>query len=587
MRPVLRALARQFDPLSDAALLERYARDRDPAAFEVLVWRHGPVVLGVCRRHLRDAHAAEDALQATFLILARQAAGVRGDTLPGFLHRVARRVAVRAAAKTRRRRETPLDAEPAARPSPDSELASVLDAEIDRLPDRLRQVVVLCYLDGRSTADAAARLGVPRGTVLSRLATARAKLAGRLTRRGVTPPAVGLTTILTAEAVSACVRLCEPGGLCARTGAASILANEVLAMSVRKTVLAVAAGLVLAGGAGTGVGVLTAQSGGPPAAGKVGSPAARPVAQKDAGKDTADDRIVRLRRAEGEVRTRIVVVMARERDINRQVGSQVDVAALQNRLAALDVEILAAEDTVADKRAKFDEAVKAAAGADTEPLYEDEIKRLLANDPVLQGLQARKQQLSATGRVGPRRAEPKKSDADKAKDEAEAKLRPKEQADEIAKEIETRSAQLRPEVEKKARADLVQSHKDWVSQQTAGVDTAAAHLKRLEAGRKKLVDRIDDQRRLSDERRLAEDEARVYRELLQAVVRQRAQAELGIEVPAAAQSAASASDDRFDQLARQLAELRHATVTADGTSRIDLLDRKLDELRQAVQSIKR
>ena len=105
----------------------------------------------------------------------------------------------------------------------------MLDAEIDRLPDRLRQVVVLCYLDGTSTEAAAARLNVPRGTVLSRLHTARAKLRDRLTRRGVTPPAVGLTLVLTAEQVAGGVRAAG-GGI----GAATILANEVLTMSVRK-----------------------------------------------------------------------------------------------------------------------------------------------------------------------------------------------------------------------------------------------------------------------------------------------------------------------------------------------------------------
>ena len=274
MRHLLRALAARHDPLSDVALLGRFARDRDPAAFEVLVWRHGGMVLGVCRRHLRDAHLAEDAFQATFLVLARQAATVRGDTLAGFLHRVARRTAVRAAVRATRRRETPLAAEPAANPLPDAELAAVLDAEIDRLPDRLRQVVVLCYLDGRSTEDAAARLGVPRGTVLSRLHTARAKLAARLTRRGVTPPAVGLTAVLTAETVAGGVAVC--GGT---NGAAFHLANEVLAMTTRKTVLAAAVGLVLAGGAGTGVGVLSAQSGGPPAGKEAASVTAADTSQ--------------------------------------------------------------------------------------------------------------------------------------------------------------------------------------------------------------------------------------------------------------------------------------------------------------------
>ncbi len=233
------------------------------------MWRHGGLVLGVCRRHVRDTHLAEDAFQATFLILSRQASRVRAETLPGFLHRVARRVAGRAALKQQRRRETSLAVDPATRPAADPELMAVLDAEIDRLPDRLRQVVVLCYLNGATTESAAARLNIPRGTVLSRRHTARAKLRDRLQRRGVTPPAVGLMLVLTAEQVAGGVHAAG-GGI----GAATILANEVLTMSVRKLVWGVAAGLVLAGGAGTGVGVLSAQSGG---AGKPTPAAAGPA----------------------------------------------------------------------------------------------------------------------------------------------------------------------------------------------------------------------------------------------------------------------------------------------------------------------
>ena len=175
------------DAVTDAELLRRYAEGRDPAAFELLVWRHGPLVLGTCRRVARHEADAEDAFQATFLVLARKAGGVR-QSLPGFLHRTARRAALRAVS---RRRVATLTADVPSTPrlGPDADELALLDAAIDGLGERHRRVVVLCYLQGH-TADAAATiLGVPRGTVLSRLSTARGRLAKTLTRRGVTLPA--------------------------------------------------------------------------------------------------------------------------------------------------------------------------------------------------------------------------------------------------------------------------------------------------------------------------------------------------------------------------------------------------------------
>ena len=116
------------DPSSDAALLRRYSEDRDAAAFECLLWRHGGMVLAVCQRMLRDRHLAEDAYQATFLILARKAGTVRG-VLPAWLHRVARRVCLR----LKKRRPEPLGIdvpEAAIEPSYDRDLSAALDAEM-------------------------------------------------------------------------------------------------------------------------------------------------------------------------------------------------------------------------------------------------------------------------------------------------------------------------------------------------------------------------------------------------------------------------------------------------------------------------
>lgn len=281
--PLLRrpAAGADSDPVSDAALLRRFAEAHDQAAFELLVWRHGALVLGACRRVLRDDYAAEDAFQATFLVLARKAGGVRTN-LPAWLHRVARRVSLRLA-KQRRRTET-LAADPPARlhVSVDAELAAILDAEIDRLPDRFRRPVVLCYLGGRSTDDAAKELGVPRGTVLSRLATARQRLAARLTRRGITAPAAGLLAVGTAEpvaggAVRACVAVAV--GFASGTMVGTLppieLAEGVLRMGTRITIATWAAVVLATAGLGTGVAVV-AGSGDEPKAAAPPAPASKP-----------------------------------------------------------------------------------------------------------------------------------------------------------------------------------------------------------------------------------------------------------------------------------------------------------------------
>ncbi len=201
--------AQQDAGVSDAELLRRFAERRDEAAFELLVWRHGAMVLRVCRGVLRDHHAAEDAFQATFLALARKAASVARSRAPaGWLHRVGFRVALRARAGSIRRsgrealqvaRASPRPPEAAAEAA---ELAALLHEEVDRLDARYRTPVVICYLEGRTYEEAARALGWPVGTVSGRLARARELLKRRLLRRGVTLPATGLAALAagTAEA---------------------------------------------------------------------------------------------------------------------------------------------------------------------------------------------------------------------------------------------------------------------------------------------------------------------------------------------------------------------------------------------------
>ncbi|HTU17765.1 MAG TPA: sigma-70 family RNA polymerase sigma factor [Gemmataceae bacterium] len=177
--------------IADAELLSRFSRHRDEAAFTALVRRHGPMVLAVCRRVLRDGHTAEDTFQATFLVLARKAGSLaRPELLGNWLHGVAYRTAVKARAETARRRTHEQQAVVSQEIGPDEDfiwrdVRAVLDEEVNRLPARYRVPVVLCYLQGQTNEEAARRLGCSRGTVATRLARAREKLRRRLTQRGV------------------------------------------------------------------------------------------------------------------------------------------------------------------------------------------------------------------------------------------------------------------------------------------------------------------------------------------------------------------------------------------------------------------
>ncbi len=200
--------------MGEAELLRRFATRRDPAAFEGLVARHGPMVLGVCRRILGDAHDVDDAFQATFLILVKKAGSLRDPDLLGpWLHGVAHRVAVRSRANAARRRskempgaeEVAMVAASGDSSSDRQEMRAVLDEEIARLPERFRRPVILCYLEGLTHDEAAVRLKCPVGTVRSRMSAARTKLRDRLSRRGVTLPATLFGATLAAESASAAV----------------------------------------------------------------------------------------------------------------------------------------------------------------------------------------------------------------------------------------------------------------------------------------------------------------------------------------------------------------------------------------------
>jgi RNA polymerase sigma factor (sigma-70 family) len=229
----------------DGQLLERYLTRREEAAFEALVRRHGPMVLGVCHRVLRNTQDAEDAFQATFLVLVRKAASIRpraqvGNWLYGVAYRTAlkaRAVAARQAAVERLRPRPELLHE---EPAPD--WLPLLDEELSRLPDKYRTPIVLCDLRGKTRKEAARLLGWPEGTLSTRLARARALLGQRLARRGVALASGGAVLALAGSgAASANV---PPALVAAAVRAAAYFAAGQTAGAVPATVVALTEGVL-------------------------------------------------------------------------------------------------------------------------------------------------------------------------------------------------------------------------------------------------------------------------------------------------------------------------------------------------------
>ncbi len=263
------ALRQQRGGVTDAQLLERFGARREEIAFEELVRRHGPMVLGVCRRVLGEPHDAADAFQATFLVLARRAASIvpRWGVGP-WLYGVARRTALKARSAAARRRRAEQEAargRPHAAAPADGEvnLRPLLDEELGRLLEKYRAPLVLCLLEGRSRKEAAGLLGWSEGTLSGRLARAKVLLGARLRRRGVTMAGAALVPALAEWAAAAEV----PASLAATT-AVNAVSQSVVALTegvmkaMLTTKLKAAAGiLVLVAGTGLGAGVVTWQDG--------------------------------------------------------------------------------------------------------------------------------------------------------------------------------------------------------------------------------------------------------------------------------------------------------------------------------------
>ncbi|MGE3807319.1 MAG: RNA polymerase sigma factor [Gemmataceae bacterium] len=208
---------------ADGQLLDRYILARDPAAFEALVARHGPMVMGVCRRVLGNTHDAEDAFQATFVVLMRKADTiVNRHTLGSWLQGVAQRVSLNVRTRTSQHKAheakhgallPQADATIPEHSAQHADVKLVIDEELGRLPEKYRAPVVLCYLEGKTNAEAAGMLSWPIGTVQIRLSRARDMLRQRLNRRGLVLTSAALTALLVEEGARAAV----PAALVAST----------------------------------------------------------------------------------------------------------------------------------------------------------------------------------------------------------------------------------------------------------------------------------------------------------------------------------------------------------------------------------
>jgi RNA polymerase sigma factor (sigma-70 family) len=229
--------------LSDGQLLEQYLQSREEDAFAALVQRHGPMVWGVCRRVVASYQDAEDAFQATFLVLVRKAAAIVprdmvANWLYGVAHQTARNARAIAARRRAREKQMAVMPEPADTPSEiRDDWQPLLDLELGRLPEKYRAVIVLCDLEGKTRKEAARHCRVPEGTVASRLATARSMLARRLARHGVPVGAAALTA--SAVPASLASSTIKAATLFAAGRAAGVLSPSValLAEGVLKTML--------------------------------------------------------------------------------------------------------------------------------------------------------------------------------------------------------------------------------------------------------------------------------------------------------------------------------------------------------------
>jgi RNA polymerase sigma factor (sigma-70 family) len=321
MKNILPCLRRAAMPgMTDRELLDALVTHRDEAAFEALLRRHGPMVLAVCRRALRNAQDAEDAFQATFLVLARKASTIRErDVLGSWLYGVAYRTAQKARTLSARRQNHERQVAP--RPSPsDAHPGLDLDDELNLLPEKYRAPLVLCHLEGRSRQDVARQLNIPEGTLSSRLATARKALANQLRRHGWNSAGAtaGLPPSLLASTSRAAVHLLA-GRAASGVVSAQVLAltEGVIKMMFLNQLKTLSLALIVLGTLGVGTTWLTYR------AAASGSPAGQ-------GTPARDDRLDQ---------------------------AKADLAAAQANLKRAEAELAAAQAQVAQKKAAYEQAL--------------------------------------------------------------------------------------------------------------------------------------------------------------------------------------------------------------------------------------
>ncbi len=556
---------REGNPSPDAALLARFAEGRDAEAFELLVWRHGALVLGICRRILRDHHAAEDAFQATFLILSRRAGSIRGP-LPPWLHSVARRICLRSL--RHRMQSLPDDvSSPCEIPSFETrEILAVLDAEIARLPEKHRRVIVLCYLQNLTAEVAARELGIPRGTVLSRLDAARRKLQEALGRRGIAPVAILTVTLGHAVPSAALVRTAQQAALAFTAGSASTLitqlAIEVLHMTTRKWIAGTALGVIALAFASTGVGLLTAN--GPVGSQAVAQAPATPKPADGPESKTKKDQSIQLQRTEAELMTRIGLIADLAAKEKGKRGAGISPSALQQAIDKIDLEVLAKEEKLVIDRAKLEDIQKLLRPAKDYPMKFPEYKDIfVANERFSLGGSGPGAggggrgssggwgsiilaQSSVTLDTFPELAA-YVNEVDKLNAEGQ-KLRSSLSADspkyveylvKRTKVIESFKADVFPMIQMKAvKMAQEQQHSQIqmeIEQALRVVKSTEEYPNRVAKRRAELVKRLHETTNVSEEQKMLDDELQVLREFRKAVLKQKLTLKLeidGVTLPA-------------------------------------------------------
>lgn len=562
------------DLVPDSELLRRFAESRDAAAFELLVWRHGAMVLGVCRRAMHDTHLAEDAFQATFFVLAQKAGSLHGRNLSGWLYRVARRTATKA---IKGKREHPLvEDQPASvvtDPAERDELHRVLDEEIARLPERIRLPVLLCYLGGKSTEDAALALDCPRGTILSRLATARKRLAARLTRRGITLPAIGIGVNLLVPGTAATAARLTPdvvrlallftAGRTAEAGSAAVastlLAQQVVRAMTTAKIFAISGVVFMLAGFGTGTGVWLGGGQQGPMAGQIVAaeqPAKKPPVNPQktmegarVNSNTETPEIARLRKLQGAADKAEVEVWNLEVAVEKLQQAnfgKVDIRALENLLAKMDDGILATEQ----EWTHVDEAGLEKLKRDLphnlqRKLTQEEFEEASKNTRVVGALWMR--YLDVQKAVSEIEKKVEKAAADTYRAQMAEALTHFERARDKNKEEIIKEWRV---WEKERLESEIKDYADALERRSQAINP-------LIRERQKIAARIAATRRAQIEIRAIEDQIEIARDVYRTIRRQQLFSAAGLEsIPQTTAPSKPEPDPRLDVVLRELAEMR-------------------------------